>query len=165
MNPLLLTKALPWVLAVAVALGLALGLMTNLYLEKRDALAIEKTRFDTFVAGVERKGRDAEAEKARKDAEHKQTLAQIKETHESQIPRVRADAVANYRASIGLRQRSATNPGSGELRGNGAGVRLDDGAQRQCVLDETLIQNAAEDAAKLGAWQQYCRMSRCPVTE
>ena len=30
MNPLLLTKALPWVLAVA--LGLALGLMTNLYL-------------------------------------------------------------------------------------------------------------------------------------
>lgn len=163
MNPLGAIKALPWVLVVA--LGLLLGLMTRLYLGERDALATEKANYSAFVAQVALEGEQAEAANAKKDAEHKQNLKKIKEENESQIPRVRADAVANYLASVGLRQRSAANPGGGAVPGNGAGIRLDDDAKRQCLPDEAFIRDAAEDAAKLEAWQRYCRMNRCPVND
>lgn len=163
MNPLDSLKALPW--RLVVALGLALCLMTNLYLGKRDALATEKANYKAFAESVEREGKEAKEENDRKDAEHKQNLKKIKEENESKIPRVRADAVANYLASVGLRQRSAANPGGGAVPGNGAGIRLDDDDKRQCLPDEAFIRDAAEDAAKLEAWQRYCRMNRCPITD
>ena len=166
MNPLDTLKALPWILVVALAL--LLGLMTRLYLGERDALATSRANFSAFVAGVKLEGEQAEAANARKDAEHKQNLETIKEEYESQIPRIRHEAVDNYlsgRASAVVRQRSAANPGSGAMPGNGAGIKLDDGEKRQCVFDEAFIQDAAEDAAKLDAWQQYCTLNHCPVKD
>ena len=166
MNPQLLMKAAPWFICALLALMLAA--MTHLYMGERDALAVEKTKFDTFVAAVEREGREAEAANQKTKDEHKQNLETIKEEHESQIPRIRNEAVANYlsgRPTAIVRQRSAANPGGGSMPGNGAGIKLDDGEKRQCLPDEAFIQDAAEDAAKLGAWHQYCTLNRCPVKE
>lgn len=160
------TKALPWL--IAAAFGLALAAMTHFYLGKRDELATTTANFDSFVATTKELGEKAAADNARKDAEHKQNLKTIREEHESEIPRIRNEAVANYlsgRPAAVVWQQSAANPSGSSMRGNRAGIGLDDGEKRQCVPDEAFIQNAAEDAAKLDAWQQYCTLNHCPVID
>jgi hypothetical protein len=43
------------------------------------------------------------------------------------------------------------------------GIKVDAGTSSQCGLDETLIQDAADDAHKLGAWQAYAKQNHLPV--
>jgi len=152
-----------WKLIVIAALAVMLTLMTNLYIDTRDDLLIEKANFTTFVARVDELGKDAEDKKVKDEAEQTKNLEKVKADYEKQIPAIRARAVTNYLARV--QHDAAENPGSGAVQGDGPGLRLDDGTSKECRLDEEFIQDAAEDADKLGAWQEYCRLNNCPVKE
>ena len=151
-----------WKLILIGILAAMLGLMTNLYLEKRDDLAVEKANFFSFVSRVDELGKDAEAKREADVAEQLKNLEKVKATHENLLPQVRADAVANYLAHR-VRTNSRPSADSGAVRWNGPGISLDDGAVRECVPDETFIRSCAEDASKVGAFQEYCQRNRCPV--
>ena len=152
MNPISLIKAAPWV--IAAVLVILLGVMTNRYLGKRDELSVMTTRYNAFVGATEVIGKQAEEDKKAQETEHEQNLTQVKANHEEQIPQIRADAVTNYIAThpASVQHRTSTSTGSGYVRGNGSGVRLDDGVSKECIPDEGFIQDAAEDAAKVAAW-------------
>lgn len=152
-----------WKLVVIGVLLVLLGIVGRLYIDKRDALIIEKANFMTFVARVDELGKEAEAKKAKDEADQLKNLAKVKADHEKQLVEIRDGAVAAYLAR--LRQRVPKNPGSGAVQGGGSGIRLDDGASAQCVPDEGFIRDAAEDAEKVGAWQEYCRLNQCPVMD
>lgn len=139
--------------------------MTNLYLGKRDELSVMVTRYNAFVGATEVIGKQAEANKRAEEAQHEKNLQQVKEDHENQIPQIRDNAVANYIAAhpTSVRHGTAASSGSGSVRGDGSGIKLDDGASCEQVLDTTLIQDAADDAAKVGAWIEYCQLNHCPV--
>lgn len=144
-----------WKIVVFAVLVLALGAMTKLYLDTRDELT-------TFVAQVEQAGRDAQDEKARTEARHAANLEKVKAEYESNIPEIRAGAVANYRAAHRLPKPAADRRSVPDAA---PGVRLDDDAERQCVPDDAFIENAAEDAAKLAAWIGLCQRNNCPVED
>lgn len=152
-----------WKLVVIAALAALLALMTNLYLGTRDDLVVEKANFTSFVARVDELGKEAEDKLGKDKAEQLKNLEKVKADHEKQIPTIRAGAVANYLARV--RNNAAENPGGGAVQGNSPGIRLDDGAGKECVPDEAFIRDAAEDAEKVGAWQEYCRLNQCPVKE
>jgi len=151
-----------WKLILIAALAVLLGLMTNLYLGKRDELSKMTERYGAFVEATGVIGKDAELKKKADEAEHLKNLEKVKANHESLLPQVRADAVANY---LARRVRPIPHPsaGSGPVLGNGPGISVDDGAVRECVPDETFIANCAEDASKVGAFQEYCQRNHCPI--
>lgn len=143
-----------WLAALAL-MSVALGVMTNLYLAKRDELA-------TFTGQVEQAARDAQAEKERVEKQHAVNLEQVRKDHEDKIPEIRAGAVANY-----LSHRRVSKPAASSVTvpGDGPGIRVDDAAERQCVPDDAFIENSAEDAEKLDAWIDWCQRNNCPVKD
>jgi len=153
-----------WKLIVIAVLLILLGQMTRLYIDKRDDLMIEKANFTTFVARVDELGKDTKDKLDKDKAEQLMNLEKVKADHEKQITEVRDSAVARYLARR-VRANASTDSGSSGVRADGAGLRLDDGTSKECRLDEEFIQDAAEDADKLGAWQEYCRLNNCPVKE
>ena len=152
-----------WKLAVIGALLILLGIVGRLYIGARDDLIVEKANFTNFVSRVDELGKEAEAKRLRDEADQLKNLEKVKADHEKQIPTIRARAVANYLTRV--RNDASTNSGGGAVQGNGPGLRLDDGAGAQCVPDEAFIADAAEDAEKVEAWREYCRLNRCPVME
>jgi hypothetical protein len=136
-------------------LMLALGGATHLYLGARDDL-------NTQAATAEQAARDAQAEKEAIEAQHAVNLAQVRKDHEAQLPAVRANAVANYRAAHRLPERPAASDG---VSADAPGIRLDDGTERQCIPDDTFIEDSAEDVEKLATWQDWCKRNNCPVEE
>lgn len=144
-----------WKLAVIGALAAAVFVLTKLYVGKRDELA-------AFTAQVEQAARDAVAEKERIEKQHAANLEQVRKDHEAKVPEIRAGAVANYLAH---RRVSKPAAGSSPVPGDGPGIRVDDAAERQCVPDDVFIADAAEDAEKLAAWQDWCKRNGCPVEE
>lgn len=135
-------------------LSVALAVVTGAYLNKRDQYAA--------LEGVTRAmGVAAEKAVAAKEAEGQANLVKIKEDHESKVPEIRAGAVAAYIAARRLRSTTASG---GAVPNPGASQPMDDGEVSQCVPDATLIESAAEDAAKLDAWQDYARLNGIPVT-
>lgn len=156
-------KAAPY-LVIGVLLILLAG-VSRLYLDERDALVIEQTRFDSFVATVAEKGRSALERKKQVEADQKKALAQVEKDYEDRIPEIRRDAVAQYRAAHPARLRDQPSQGAGRsaVRDDGAGLALDDGAAEKCVHDEAFIEDAAEDARKVEAWQAWCILNQCPI--
>ena len=152
---MLATLLRDWKLIVIGVLALALTGVTRLYFGERDALSAQ-------TAAVEQAARDAQAEKVRIEQQHAANLAQVRKDHEAQIPIVRANAVANYRAAHRVSKPAADNV---SVPGDSPGIRVDDAAERQCVPDDTFISDAAEDAEKLAAWQDWCKRNGCPVEE
>ena len=150
-----------WKLAVIGVLLILLGIVGRLYIGARDDLIVEKANFTNFVSRVDELGKEAEAKRLRDEADQLKNLEKVKADHEKQIPTIRARAVANYLARV--RNDASTNSGSGSVRQDGTGIRLDDGASKKCVLDQRLIEDAAEDAAKVEAWRAYCTLNNCPV--
>lgn len=119
--------------------------------------------FDKFALDTYNTGLKAEAKKQEDEQKAKDNLKKVKADHEKQIPTIRARAVANYLAAHRMPDDAGESAGGGPVREDGAGIRLDDGAGKECVLDEAFIANAAEDAAKVEAWRAYCTMNNCPV--
>ena len=142
-------KALPWGIAALMAFAAAFCL--HLYQSERDA-------FTTYRAKVEAiaEAQQAQIEKDKQQAE--QNLRQVRKDYEDRIPDIRDAAVRNYRLRY-------PNTCSGALPGNAASVQVDDGASKKCVADEQFILDAAEDAAKLGAFQDYCKRNNCPIKD
>ena len=147
MNPLTLIKIGPYV--IAALLALALSIMTNLYMKKRDEMA-------AFVAQVEITGEQAKKEKEAIEKKHEETLADIRNHYEKLIPAVRAGAVANYKLRY-------PNSGCSGVSATGSSNQVDDGTGAQSVVADTFIQDCGDDAHKLGAWQAYCIKNNCPV--
>lgn len=149
MNPLMLLKAAPWIIAGILALGVAL--MAHLYLKERDA-------FTAFRAEVKTLGEAAEAEKVRIQAAYDENLKKVKEQNENQLPRVRRDAVAAYK----LRYPTSS---CGSVSDPASSQQVDDGTVAKCVPDAAFIEAAAEDALKLDAWQSWAILNQIPVKE
>ena len=141
--------------AIIALLAIALASMTGLYLNKRDEMA-------ALEGSVQAIGEAAIEDKARIEAEGKANLTKIKEDHEAKVPQIRAGAVAAYLAAHRVRN---ADPRGGEMPNPGSGQPVDDAEVKQCLPDSTLIESAAEDAAKLSAWQDYARLNGIPVTE
>ena len=118
--------------------------------------------FVKFQQATEAAGQKSKAEEQAKKTEHEQNLVQIRKDHEQEIKVVRDGAVAKYIAAHGVRDNSTSAGGSG-VRTNSVSLKVDDGAKPQCVPDKELIENAAEDAEKLSAWQDWCHLNNCPV--
>ena len=142
-------KALPWGIAALMAFAAAFCL--HLYQSERDA-------FVAFSAEVKAIGeaQQAQVEKDKQQAE--ENLRQVRKDYEDRIPDIRDAAVRNYRLRY-------PNTCSGALPGNAASVQVDDGTSQKCVADEQFILDAAEDAAKLGAFQDYCKRNNCPIKD
>ena len=141
-------KALPW--AIAALMAFAAAFCLHLYQSERDA-------FVAFRAEVRAIGeaQQAQVEKDKKQAE--ENLKQVRKDYEDRIPDIRDAAVRNYR----MRYPYAC---SGALPGNAASVQVDDGAGKEPVADE-FVRACAEDAAKVTAFQDYCKRNNCPVEE
>lgn len=140
--------------ALIGVLILALSWMTNLYLGKRDELI-------TYQSEVRALGQRAKDEADETKRLHAETLIQVRRDYEERVPDIRNSAVAAYRAS--LRVRVQPEPSGGGVPAPSPSDKVDDGASTQCVLDEQFIRNAAEDAAKVEAWRDYCFRNKCPV--
>lgn len=163
----------PWVLLAIVLAIFSFGAMTGgsaawwIQGLKVTAAQLETTHvqqaFDKFTIDTKDAGLKAEAKKQEDEQKAKDNLKKVQADHEKQIPTIRARAVANYLAAHRLPDDPGASAGSGSVRQDGAGIRLDDGASKKCVLDQRLIEDAAEDAAKVEAWRAYCTLNNCPV--
>ena len=141
-------KALPW--AIAALMAFAAAFCLYLYQSERDA-------FVAFRAEVRAIGeaQQAQVEKDKQQAE--QNLRQVRKDYEDRIPDIRDAAVRAYRLRY-------PNTCSGAVPGNAASVQVDDGAGKEPVADE-FVRACAEDAAKVTAFQDYCKRNNCPVEE
>ena len=141
-------KALPW--AIAALMAFAAAFCLHLYQSERDA-------FTTYRAKVEAiaEAQQAQIEKDKQQAE--QNLRQVRKDYEDRIPDIRGAAVRAYRLRC-------PNTCSGAVPGNAASVQVDDGAGKEPVADE-FVRACAEDAAKVTAFQDYCKRNNCPVEE
>ena len=141
-------KALPW--AIAALMAFAAAFCLHLYQSERDA-------FTTYRAKVEAiaEAQQAQIEKDKQQAE--ENLRQVRKDYEDRIPDIRDAAVRAYRLRY-------PNTCSGAVPGNAASVQVDDGAGKEPVADE-FVRACAEDAAKVTAFQDYCKRNNCPVEE
>lgn len=143
-----------WRLFAATVL---IGAVVNFYV----LWQFEKSDFAEFKLHIEIEARKAE-EKAREiNALHEKTLKEVKNDYEKKLPSVRAGAVAAYRA---------THPGwmlppagSSQVPGDAGSAEGSNGAGEECVLDEPFISDAAEDALKINAWQEWARKNNLQV--
>ena len=141
-------KALPW--GVAALMAFAAAFCLRLYQSERDAF----TTYRAKVAAIA-EAQQAQIEKDKQQAE--QNLRQVRKDYEDRIPDIRDAAVRAYRLRY-------SNTCSGAVPGNAASVQVDDGAKQEPVADE-FIQSCAEDAAKVSAFQDYCKRNNCPVED
>lgn len=146
---------LNWKLIVIGVLVAATGLMTNLYVGKRDELI-------AFTAQVKQAGEAQKVETQKREVQFKETLKTIKDQYETTIPEIRANAVTNYLAAHRVRNPS---PRSSTVPKASRSVQVDDGAKLECVPDGAFIENAAEDALKLEAWQDWAKLNGVPVEQ
>ena len=163
----------PWVLLAIVLAIFSFGAMTGgsaawwIQGLKVTAAQLEtksvQQDFDKFALDTYNTGLKAEAKKQEDEQKARDNLKKVQADHEKQIPTIRARAVANYLAAHRLPDDPGASAGSGSVRQDGAGIRLDDGASKKCILDQRLIEDAAEDAAKVEAWRAYCTLNNCPV--
>ena len=148
-------------------LAIALSCMSALYLNKRDELA-------AFQGRVAATTKAAEVANAKAAEEAKKNLKQVKDDYETNIQKIRDGASANYAAMVGrLRVERLRNEraGSGSVPANAPRVEVDDGAAAQlvsastCTADPEFVADAAEDAAKVEAWREWCKLNHCEVEE
>ena len=147
MNPILLLKAAPWIIAAILAAGVAL--MTHMYMKERDA-------FTAFRTEIKLLGDQAQAEKTRIEAQYEANLKKVQASYENQIPAIRSGAVANYKLRY-------PNTSFSCLSDAPAGQQVANGASQECLPDPAFIANAADDAAKVEAWRSWAALNNVPV--
>ena len=141
-----------WKLVAIGILSLALALTFKLYRNEVEKYAL-------FRAQVATLGEQAKAEKKRIETEHAKVTKEIGDAWAKNLDSVRNNAVTRYR----LRD----NPGRGFMPGLTLRPQEPDGASKEqmdsCTPDEQFIRDAAEDAAKVTAWQDWARSLNLPV--
>lgn len=163
----------PWALLAIVLAIFGFGAMTGggvawkiqglrITAEQQKTTRVQQA-FDKFALDTYNTGLKAEAKRIEDEQKAKDNLKKVQADHEKQIPTIRARAVANYLDAHRVPDDAGTGAGGGSVRQNGAGISLDDGTGKKCVLDEGFIADAAEDAEKVEAWRAYCTMNNCPV--
>lgn len=140
-------KFLPWGITVA-AIAAALFCL-NLYEGER----VKHAEFRAATTALA-KAQEAEAENQKR--RYEANLKEVSTNYESKISAIRANAVRNY----GLRY--ATNS-AGSLSGSSPGIKMDDGRSQKYMDD--FVGNCGDDAAKLTAWQEWCKRNNCPVVD
>ena len=163
----LLKKVWPYLVAFAIGAILLGGAAWKIQGLRVTAAEQKTTRvqqaFDKFALDTYNTGLKAEAKKQEDEQKARDNLKKVQADHEKQIPTIRARAVANYLAAHRMPDGTGESSGSGSVREDGAGIRLDDGAGKKCVLDQGFIEDAAEDASKVEAWRAYCTLNNCPI--
>lgn len=144
----LLVKAIPW--GIAAVMAGAAYFCLDLYQHEHD-------EFVAFKARIDQAGKDQREALGKLVEQREETLKQARKDYEERIPAIRDAAVNAYRLRF-------PNASSCPVSGNAPGVKVDDGASPKCVADE-FIRDAAEDAAKVTAWQDYCKRNNCPIKE
>ena len=143
-------KMLPWGIAAVMAIAAAACL--HLYQSERDA-------FVAYRAEVTAVGKAQEAQIKKEKEQAEANLQQVRKDYEDRVPDIRRDAVAAYRLR-NPQSRSCPMPGDGTSQ------PVDDGTKQELVsVDADFIQECATDAAKLGAFQDYCKRNNCPVKD
>lgn len=155
MIPLPWLKLAPYIACVILLMAL-IGVW-KMYSNERDQFLIFKTSVKTLGEDAERRN------KAQEDAA-KDNLQKVKDDHETQVPKIEANAVAAYRAAHPNRLCKSTSS-SGSMSPNSTGIQVDDGIQSELVLDEATIKQCAIDAEKIEAWRDYCTRNHCPIEE
>lgn len=118
-----------------------------------------KAEFKGFKAQVEVLGKAAQAEKQRTETAHAKTTKEIKDAIPKQIAAARSYAVRNYIASLPI-----TSGGSGvSPAANGAAGIDAAGKESVAACRPEFIEDAAQDAATLTAWQEWARQVGFPV--
>lgn len=163
----LLKKFWPYLVAFAIGAALAGGVAWKIQ-GLRVTAAEQRTErvqqaFDRFALNTYTAGLKAEAKRLEDEQKAQDNLKKVQADHEKQIPSIRARAVANYRAAHRMPDDAGTNTGSGSVREDSAGIRLDDAAGKECLVDQGFIEDAAEDAAKVEAYRAYCTLNNCPI--
>ena len=163
----LLKKVWPYLVAFAIGAILLGGAAWKIQGLRVTAAEQKTTRvqqaFDKFALDTYNTGLKAEAKRLRDEADQLKNLKKVQADHEKQIPTIRARAVANYLAAHRLPDDPGSSTGSGSVRQDGAGIRMDAGTSKECLDDQGFIEDAAEDAAKVEAWRAYCTLNNCPV--
>lgn len=120
-----------------------------MYLGKRDELT-------TLTASVKTLGKAAQARLEQEKKQSADNLKKVTDDHEKLIPAIRDGAIAAYR----LRHPVTS---SGPVSANAVGKPVANDPLGECLPDTALLENAAEDASKLSAWQQWCMLNQCPI--
>ena len=143
-----------WKMILIGSLMALVGLFYNLWLGARDDLA-------GFKAQIAQSAAYAEEENARMLRVQLANLNVLKVDYEATLHQVRSDAIANY-----LARRVRTKPvGEAGMPATSPGIKLDDGAAKECGFDSAIVQDAADDAHKLTAWQTYSKQNHIPVKD
>jgi hypothetical protein len=143
-----------WKLVLMALLVAAVGLFYHLWRAEVD-------EFAAFKAQVAAEGEAAKIEAKRIDDLHQHVLKETTDAWNKQLPAIRAGAVSAYLARFGVRD----NPGSGNVPSNAGGAQSADGTSQGGVATcaPGFVQDAAEDAGKVGAWQDWAKGNRLPV--
>ena len=123
-----------------------------------------QSKFDGFVATVKAQGEAAEKLKVAKETEHNRITKEIKDAIPKQIAAARSNAVRNYIASLPV------SPGGSGVSGTARGAGGVDAASKESVAagwsgtaDPAFIEDCAQDAALIGAWQDWARKNEFPT--
>ena len=151
---------IPWI--VVVTLGVLLMWETNSHVSTR-------AEFAAYQGRVVQQAEDLMAAARAQENEYRNNLNAVKEAYEKRLSEINAIALRNYRR---MRDDAATRDRIA-LSLTTDRVEMDDGAAAQCVvvaqpagtLDDAIVGACAEDAAKVTAFQDYCKRNNCPVEE
>lgn len=114
-----------------------------------------KDEYLTYAGGVTAVAKQAISDKERIESERNENLEKVKE-HETNLPAVRAGAVAAY-------LRMHPSAGRRAMPGITQGKQADDGAGKECVPDAAFVEDAADDADKIAQWQEWAIRNKIPM--
>ena len=144
-------KAFPWILIAVLAALLAV--MSHLYLTERDD-------FTSFKAESKQAGIDGQDREDKLKQDHNDNLIELEKTHEHNKDIAVADAVRNYK----LRHQAVA--GTGGLCGASPNQAVGDGAQQELIsVEPDTLRECAKDSGKVGWFQDYCKLNRCPIED
>ena len=155
----LLRRFWPYLVAFTVGFSMAWGVQGwRLDSAKKDILVLETS--------VKTLGEQAKIEKERVEQERDANLVKV-ETYEKSLPDVRSNAVAAYK----LRYPNTCRSGVSQPT---ARKQVDDGTSKEpmapgstesstFITESTFIEDSADDANKLAAWQAWAILNDIPV--
>ena len=106
----------------------------------------------------------AEGERAKQEAEainklHQKTLEDVSNAWAKQLPKIREGAVTAFLNRYPLGLRPATNQGC--LPGNAESPEVVNGTSEEPMAN--FVRDCAEDAGKVGAWQEWARLNKLGI--
>ena len=157
---------LGYVALACFAIGLTAGAVPAWKYQgaRLDAL---QAKYTSFVAQTKAEGEAAQKDKIRIEAEHQTNLEVIRNEYNDKLPQVRNNAVRNYLAThTGMSVNKNTSGGS--LSGSSGSTKGTNGASQEqgtalCEPDKSFIQDAADDASKIGSWQKWATLNKFPI--